>query len=512
MLADARFTALGQICMLDTKQFISAIKQIAEEKGIPEDKVVETIEAAIAAAYKKDYGEKGQIIRAKLNQETGDVKITQIKYVVEGVDEDENVIGEVPDRPDLAETIMGSRERRDEGRSGEPSKTAGLHRSGDANIEAEGEDDGKVKFSPEKYIILDEAKKINKKLKVGDELVIDRESKTEFGRIAAQTAKQVIIQRLREVEREAILADFKQKENEVVSGVVQRMEGSMVYIDLGRTNGLLIPAEQLYQDNYRIGQRLRLLVLRVEETNRGPVILLSRSHPKLVHKLFEFEVPEIDSGSVEIKSIAREAGSRSKVAVTSNEEGVDPIGSMVGQKGVRVQTVINELGGEKIDIIEWNENAAKFISNAMSPAKIIDVKILDEQRHHALAEVADDQFSLAIGKRGQNVRLAAKLTGWKIDVRAPQAKLTAEEAEAAENPVAVEQGLSRFLPNQNDLAEKSRIRDSVKTESGEVQKTEEIKEEVAETTKETIKEGEQEEKPKKSRKKKKEEVVQEVKP
>ena len=162
--------------------------------------------------------------------------------------------------------------------------------------------------------------------------MIDRESKTEFGRIAAQTAKQVIIQRLREVEREAILADFKQKENEVVSGVVQRMEGSMVYIDLGRTNGLLIPAEQLYQDNYRIGQRLRLLVLRVEETNRGPVILLSRSHPKLVHKLFEFEVPEIDSGSVEIKSIAREAGSRSKVAVTSNEEGVDPIGSMVWRK------------------------------------------------------------------------------------------------------------------------------------------------------------------------------------
>lgn len=341
--------------------------------------------------------------------------------MVEGTDEDGNVIGEVPDRPDLGSMPLP--------RTG--SKEAGELKPGDAGIEAEGEDDGKIKFNPEKYITLDEAKKINKKLKVGDELVIDRESKTEFGRIAAQTAKQVIIQRLREVEREAILADFKQKENEVVSGVIQRIEGHMIYIDLGRTNGLLIPAEQLYQDNYRIGQRLRLLVLRVEETNRGPVILLSRSHPKLVGKLFEFEVPEIDTGSVEIKSIAREAGSRSKVAVVSKEEGVDPIGSMVGQKGVRVQTVINELGGEKIDIIEWNEDAAKFISNAMSPAKIIDLKILDEQRHHALAEVADDQFSLAIGKRGQNVRLAAKLTGWKIDVRAPQAKLTAEEAEAA---------------------------------------------------------------------------------
>ena len=241
------------------------------------------------------------------------------------------------------------------------------------------------------------------------------------------------------------MADFRQKENEVISGSVQRIEGNLVFIDLGRTNGMLIPAEQLYQDNYRIGQRLRFLVLRVEETNRGPVILLSRSHPKLVLKLFESEVPEIDAGSVEIKSIAREAGSRSKVAVTSKEDGVDPIGSLVGQKGVRVQTVINELGGEKIDIIEWNESAPKFIANALSPAKTLDVKILDEQRHHALAEVADDQFSLAIGKRGQNVRLAAKLTGWKIDVRAPQAKMTAEEAEIPQPqaqeivlPVAVE--------------------------------------------------------------------------
>jgi N utilization substance protein A len=202
----------------------------------------------------------------------------------------------------------------------------------------------------------------------------------------------------------------------------------MIYVDLGRTNGLLLPVEQLYQDNYRIGQRLRFLILRVEETNKGPVVLLSRSHPKLVLKLFEFEVPEIDAGSIEIRAIAREAGSRSKIAVVSKEEGVDPIGSLVGQKGVRVQTVINELGGEKIDIIEYNEDPSKFIANALSPAKIVDVKILDEQKRHALAEVADDQFSLAIGKKGQNVRLAAKLTGWKIDVRAPQSKMSSEEA------------------------------------------------------------------------------------
>lgn len=466
--------------MLDTKQFISAIKQIAEEKGIPEDKVVETIEAAIAAAYKKDYGEKGQIIRAKLNQETGDVKITQIKYVIQGADEDGNVIGEVPDRPDLTDARPPGTQRE---KGIEAQKDI---RKTEVKVEAneiEDEEDGKVKFNPEKYIILEEAKKINKKLKIGDELVIDRESKTEFGRIAAQTAKQVIIQRLREVEREAIFADFKKKENEVVSGVIQRIEGRMVYIDIGRTNGLLIPAEQLYQDDYRIGQRLRLLVLRVEESNRGPVILLSRAHPKLVLKLFEFEVPEIDSGSVEIKSIAREAGSRSKVAVMSKEEGVDPIGSLVGQKGVRVQTVINELGGEKIDIIEWNEDQAKFISNALSPAKVIDVKILDEQRRHALAEVSDDQFSLAIGKRGQNVRLAAKLTGWKIDVRAPQAKLTAEEAETSGTPVEVMQ-------------------------EPEIQKAaEEIKAQLPEIQEEPKKEGDQEEKPKKGKKKKKEEVI-----
>lgn len=470
--------------MLDTKQFISSIKQIAEEKGIPEDKVVETIEAAIAAAYKKDYGEKGQIIKAKLNQETGDVKITQIKYVVKGADEEGNIIGEVPDRPDLVEAVIGFRERQEEMDMRKLTKSRKEFRkvkADEVKSEVSEEDDDKIKFNPEKYITFEEVKKINKKLKVGDELVIDRESKTEFGRIAAQTAKQVIIQRLREFEREAILADFKQKENEVVSGVVQRIEGYMVYIDLGRTNGLLIPAEQLYQDNYRIGQRLRLLVLRVEETNKGPIILLSRSHPKLVNKLFEFEVPEIDSGSVEIKSIAREAGSRSKVAVVSKEDGVDPIGSMVGQKGVRVQTVINELGGEKIDIIEWDEDAAKFISNALSPAKIIDVKILDEQRHHALAEVADDQFSLAIGKRGQNVRLAAKLTGWKIDVRAPQAKLTAEEAEETST-------VDVSAPNEPKT-------ETLAVETKE--KSEEIK-------------NKAEDKPKKTKKKKKEEIALEV--
>ena len=402
--------------MLDTKEFLSAIKQIAEEKGIPLEKIIETIQLAIAAAYKREYGEKGQIIRAKLNPENGDIKLTQIKYVVEGADEEGNLTGPLPQR--LEEDREYGRPRAEV----EPER-----------VERESqnpEDELKMKYSPEKHILLSEAKEIDKNLKVGNELVTPLETKTDFGRIAAQTAKQVIIQKLREVEREVIFEEFKKKEGEVISGLVQRREGPMVFVDLGKTNGLLIPAEQLFTDNYRIGQRFRFFILKVEETNRGPVVLLSRTHPRLIYKLFEFEVPEIESGSVEIKGIAREAGSRSKIAVFSKEDGVDPIGSLVGQKGVRVQTVINELSGEKIDIIEWSANPVEFIGNALSPAKTSAVKILDEQRQHALAEVKDDQFSLAIGKKGQNVRLAAKLTGWKIDVRSPKEEVSSEQAEA----------------------------------------------------------------------------------
>src|SRR3989344_1510175 len=414
--------------MLDTKEFLSAIKQIAEEKGIPLEKIIETIQLAIAAAYKREYGEKGQIIRCQLNPENGDIKLTQIKYVVEGADEEGYLTGPLPQR------LEEDREygRREDRRPEDPSTlrdTSGQAGSG----QVEGEDgELKMKYSPEKHVLLFEAKEIDKKLKVGDELITPLETKTDFGRIAAQTAKQVVIQKLREVEREIIFDEFKKKEGEVISGVIQRREGPMVFVDLGKTNGLLIPAEQLFTDNYKIGQRFRFFILRVEETNRGPVVLLSRTHPRLIYKLFEFEVPEIETGSVEIKAIAREAGSRSKIAVHSKEEGVDPIGSLVGQKGVRVQTVINELSGEKIDIIEWSANPVEFISHALSPAKISDVKILDEYHQHALAEVKDDQFSLSIGKKGQNVRLAAKLTGWKIDVRSPKEEVSSEQVEATD--------------------------------------------------------------------------------
>ncbi|MDP3696828.1 MAG: transcription termination factor NusA [Candidatus Taylorbacteria bacterium] len=407
---------------MDTKQFISAIKQIAEEKGISEQSVLETIEAAIAAAYKRDYGKKGQIIKAKLDSETGKLDITQIYYVVEGVDEEGYITGALPlkvteDKQDMHEPERFGRKKggTDEGEKAE-------------EIEKDG-DELKIKLNPEKHLLLEEAKKKNKKIKVGDELVIPLESRTEFGRIAAQTAKQVVIQRLREAEREAIFSEFKKREGEIVSGVVQRKEGPLVFIDLGKTNGILIPAEQVYGDNYRIGQRFRFLILKVDETSRGPAVLLSRAHPNLILELFKMEVPEIDSGTVQVRAIAREAGSRTKIAVISQEDGVDPIGSLVGQKGVRVQTVINELSGEKIDIILWDDKPKEFITNALSPAKVVDVKILDEKRKYALVEVSDDQFSLAIGKRGQNVRLAAKLTGWKIDVRSPKENLEFKEVD-----------------------------------------------------------------------------------
>lgn len=381
--------------MFDIKQFALAIKQIAEERGVNEQKVIETIEHAIAAAYKKDYGKKGQIIKAKLDIETSSLKIWQVKYVIEGVDEEGFVEGHFTKRE----------EEKPEDKTGE--------------------EEIKIKYNIDKHITVEEVQEIDKDLKVGDELIIPLKEETDFGRIAAQTAKQVIIQRLREVERESITDEYRARIGEVISGIVQRIEGKNIYMDIGRVTGILPFQEQIDNDYYKIGSRLRILLLNVEDTNRGPAILLSRSHPDLVFKLFEFEVPEISAGTIEIKSIAREAGSRTKIAVVSLQEGVDPIGSLVGQRGIRVQTVINELSGEKIDIIEWNDDIKKFITNALSPAKILDVKILDEIKKHSLVEVADDQFSLAIGKRGQNVRLAAKLTGWKLDVRSPKEELKA---------------------------------------------------------------------------------------
>lgn len=395
---------------MDLKAFTSAIAQISEEKGIPKEIVIETIESAIAAAYKKDYGKKGQIIRAKLDSEVGVLKLWQVKLVV-----DETMIKSEEELLAEAEAYKIPPEEREAREEDESQGLVG---------------EKKVRFNPEKHIMLGEAKKIKKgkkAVKPGDELIFDLETREDFGRIAAQTAKQVILQRIREAEREAIFGEFKKKEDQVVSGIVQRVEGRTVFFDIGKTVGIMLEKDQIPSESYRMGQRLRVYVVAVEIGAKGPQVYLSRAHPKLLSRVFELEVPEISSGAVVIKAIAREPGARSKVAVMSSEQGIDPIGSMVGQKGTRVTAVINEIGGEKIDIIAWDEDQERFVANALSPAKVLDVT---SERNRMIVTVAEDQLSLAIGKEGQNVRLAAKLTGWKIDIKGRASGKIEESAEA----------------------------------------------------------------------------------
>jgi N utilization substance protein A len=271
------------------------------------------------------------------------------------------------------------------------------------------------RFNPERHITLQEAKAIKKDVKLGEELLFPLDSHEDFGRIAAQTAKQVILQKLRESERDSILKEWRGKEGQIASGAVQRFERGNVFIDLGRAVGVMFANESIPGEHYRAGERLRFLVVAVQEDTRLPGIILSRSHPKFVVELFKMEAPELADGSVEVKAIAREPGNRTKIAGASTAEGVDPVGALVGQRGTRVMAVTNELGNEKIDIIAWDEDSAKFIANSLSPAKVDRVEILP--RREARAFVPEAQLSLAIGKGGQNVRLAAKLTGWKIDVR-----------------------------------------------------------------------------------------------
>jgi N utilization substance protein A len=373
---------------MDIKSFKGALAQIAEERGISPEKVIETIEAAIATAYKKDYGQKGQKIKAKFNPVSGDCKFWQVKLVV---DQDmlytEEEIEEMKERKELPQE----------------------------DYKEGAEAPKKYVFNAEKHIMLEDAKKDYPKIKAGEEIEIPLETKQDYGRIAAQTAKQVILQKIREAEKETISSEYRSKEGEIVSGIVQRIEGHTIFIDIGKTLGILNREEQIPGEFYRPGQRLKFYILKVEDTPKGSVIMLSRSYPKLISKLFELEAPEVAAGTVVIKSIAREPGFRTKVAVESKEEGVDPIGAMVGQRGTRIMAVINELGGEKIDVIQWTEKPEKFIANALAPAKIAEVKV--EEKNTAVVFVPEDQLSLAIGKDGRNVRLAANLTGWKIDIK-----------------------------------------------------------------------------------------------
>jgi N utilization substance protein A len=287
-------------------------------------------------------------------------------------------------------------------------------------------------------MLIEDAKRIKKDAQIGDELVFPLEAKADFGRIAAQTAKQVIIQKIREAEKVSVMGEYGEKEGEVVTGTVERVERGVVYIDMGRAVGVIPYEEQIPSERWKTGDRIRAYLYAVEETPRGIVLKLSRSHPKFLAKLFETEAPEIAQGVVEIKAIAREAGSRSKVAVVSHDSHIDPIGSLVGQRGVRVSTVTSELSGEKIDIVEWNEDPALFIEESLSPAEVVSLELIDGE-HRAIVTVTEDEQSLAIGKGGQNVRLAAKLTGWKIDIKS-NAGADLDEEDPEEDIVEIEPG------------------------------------------------------------------------
>lgn len=359
-----------------------AIKQICEEKNISFESVVETIAAALAVAYRKDFGEKNQNIKVEFNPQDSASRVFDVKTVVDD---------------EIYDKTMKLKERKEKGEEIKP------------------EEEDFEKFDPKKNLTLTEGKKIKKDIKLGEEIKTELFPPAAYGRMAAQTAKQVIIQRLREAERDNLFKDFKGKEGEIITGIVQRQERRFYLVDLGQTTGIMPPAEQIMNERYHPGARLKVYVVSVNQTTKGPEIIVSRSHPDMVKRLFTLEVPEISAGTVEIKAVAREAGSRTKIAVKSNQKNIDPVGSCVGQRGSRVQTVISELGGEKIDIIQYSEDPVEFITNALSPAKIISIK-LNEEGRTATAEVKEDQLSLAIGKAGQNVRLAAKLTGWRIDI------------------------------------------------------------------------------------------------
>lgn len=390
---------------MDIKNFQRALAQIAEERGISTEKVIETIEAAIATAYKKDYGQKGQKIKSKFDPVSGDVKFWQVKLVVD-------------------DSMLYTEQEIEE-----MSAKGGSASGGKPKEEIKEEElPKKYVFNSEKHIMLEDAKKDHPKIKAGEEIEIPLETKKDYGRIAAQTAKQVILQKIREAEKETISTEYKSKEGEIISGIIQRLEGHTVFVDIGKTLGLLSREEQIPGEFYRPGQRLKFYILKVEDSPKGSVVLLSRAYPKLISRLFELEVPEVAAGTVVIKSIAREPGFRTKIAVATKEEGVDPIGAMVGQRGTRIMAVINELGGEKIDVIQYEEKPEKYIANALAPAKIVDVKM--EDKNTAVVEVPEDQLSLAIGKDGRNVRLAANLTGWKIDIKT--SGKSSEDSEGAE--------------------------------------------------------------------------------
>lgn len=390
---------------------VQAIKQICEEKNISYESVLETIEAALAAAYRKDFGEKNQNIKVTFDPESGAMRIFDVKIVVEDMELPEEGI-----EPDL--------------------KSAEIHPSAASAVEGIPAEEEK-KFNPKTMIMISEATKLKPDAEIDEEIRTELAIPGAFGRMAAQTAKQVIMQKLREAERGVVFAEFKDKEGQVLVATAQRWEGKMVLFDLGRATAVMPPEEQIENERYLPGERMKVYISRVTLTSRGPEIIASRAHPEFIRKLFTVEIPEVASGLVEVKAIAREAGVRSKVAVTTSDAAIDPIGSCIGQRGTRIQTIIGELGGEKIDVIAWDEKPETFIAHALSPAKVLEV-VVSATDQSASVRVASDQLSLAIGRGGQNVRLAAKLTGWKINVieeKNAAAPAATEEADSEDEPI-----------------------------------------------------------------------------
>lgn len=340
--------------MTVSSELFDAIQYLEKEKGIKKDILIEALEAALISAYKKNF-KSATNVRVDLNEKNGSMKVYARKEIVEEV------------------------------------------------------------FDPQQEISLEEAKKIDPNYEIEDVIEMEVTPK-DFGRIAAQAAKQVVTQRVREAERGVIFGEFVDREEDVMTGIIQRKDPRFIYINLGKIEARLPVAEQMPNESYEVHNRIKVLITKVENTNKGPHIYVSRTHPGLLKRLFEMEVPEIYDGTVELKSVAREAGDRSKISVHAEDPEVDPVGSCVGQRGQRVQAIVNELNGEKIDIVEWSEDPVVYVSNALSPSKVVSVMV-DEEGKATTVIVPDYQLSLAIGKRGQNARLAAKLTGWKIDIK-----------------------------------------------------------------------------------------------
>ena len=397
-----------------------AIKQICDEKNIPYDAVIETIEAALAAAYRKDFGNKNQNIKAEFDPETYDgatagIRVWDVKTVVEDMELPADYFTRF-DQSTIAK-------RQEMIRPPRPVIVTPIAQVEGASAPAPEEDE--FKFNPKTMIMLSDARDVKPDAQVGEDIRVELSIPTAFGRMAAQTAKQVVMQKLREAERGVIYSDFKGREGELMNVTVQRREGRIVLIDLGRATGILLPDDQIETERYYPGTRIKALLREVALTPKGPEIRLSRSSADLVAALFSQEIPEVANGIVQIKDIAREPGSRTKVAVTTNDDAIDPIGSCIGQRGTRIQSVIRELGGEKVDVVLWSEDVSEYVAAALSPAKVTNVS-LNKEAHLASVTVLPDQLSLAIGKGGQNVRLAAKLTSWKITIAEEGGKTVAD--------------------------------------------------------------------------------------